>query len=238
MNTEPTPETAPLAESALGDFSPITRESTAGLIARQLRSAIIEGTLAPGTQLKEMNLAESLGVSRAPIREALQRLLQEGLAENRRQGVFVREMNADDVADIYLARSTCEMAAIDTMLGRQSEDALDRLEQILEVLKQAASDRDRKAISRADREFHEALVDGARSPRLSKMFRTLLAETAICLQALEGSHDDFSHVVDEHHEILAALRARDRQRASRALAAHMEDAVQRLEGEFETTAEA
>ena len=97
-------------------LEPIPRRSTARLIADRIRSAIVDGRLRPGEHMTEARLAEQLGVSRAPIREALQRLIQEGLAEHRRQGVFVRQLTNADVADVYYARTACEVAAADAIM--------------------------------------------------------------------------------------------------------------------------
>lgn len=230
MTTEPGPDSgsAPGADGAVMPLEPITREPTASVIARRLRDAIIEGTLPPGTQLTEIRLANQLGVSRAPIREALQRLIQEGLAENRRRGVFVREITSADVADVYFARTSCELAAIDRILSRPSDVPEELFEGILGDLERAAAAGDWKAAARADRRFHEVLVDAARSPRLTRMFNTLMAETAICLRALEGVYNDFLQLVDEHRAIVEALQSGDRDAVVLAVKAHMEDAVERL----------
>ena len=91
---------------------PVVQETTPSLIARQLRRAIGDGELVPGHQLNEMELSRSLGVSRGPLREAMQRLTQEGLLLSvRNRGVFVIEVTDDDVRDLYLARNAVERAA-------------------------------------------------------------------------------------------------------------------------------
>jgi len=91
--------------SELGELEPVARQSTAELIAAQLRSAIMYGVFAPGTQLGEAELAARFEVSRGPLREAMQRLVQEGLLRGERhRGLFVIDLSASDVRDIYLAR--------------------------------------------------------------------------------------------------------------------------------------
>ena len=98
------------ARSAL---PPVVQESTPALIARILREAIADGRFPPGSQLVEQELARELNVSRGPLREAMQRLTQEGLlVGHRNRGLFVMELTEDAVRDMYLAREAVECAAV------------------------------------------------------------------------------------------------------------------------------
>ena len=230
-STPPPPPSDPDLKVGIEYLEPIAREPTASRIARRIRDGIIEGTLLSGTQLTETRLAEQLGLSRAPVREALQRLIQEGLAENRARGVFVRELTSDDVKDVYFARTACELAAVDKILSQPSDVDWVGLEERLRVLEQATE----TDHMRADRRFHESLVESAGSPRLTRMFHTLMAETAICLQQLEHKYEHIGELAVEHREILEAVRAGDRTRAIRAINDHMEDAVVRLTDDHEST---
>ncbi|MFQ5554379.1 MAG: GntR family transcriptional regulator [Acidimicrobiia bacterium] len=205
-------------------MAPIERETTASVIARRLRTAIVDGNLPPGTQLTESRLAEQLGVSRAPVREALQRLIQEGLAESRRRGVFVHELTAADITDIYLARTACESAAVLRIIDSQPPDASRLMQLRLEELRSAAATGDWTATGFADRTFHETLVDLAGSPRLTRMFATLLVETSMCLRDLEHSSSELTALVAEHEEIVHAIEAGDADRVVRAVRTHMDSA--------------
>ena len=83
------------------------------MVTERLRDGIVTGTLAPGTQLSEVELAHSFGVSRGPVREAIQRLVQEGLLRSEpHRGVFVPVLTDADVVDVYLARAALESAAL------------------------------------------------------------------------------------------------------------------------------
>lgn len=207
----------------------ITRESTASVIARQLRNAIIHGSIQPGAQLGEAELANRLGVSRGPLREAMQRLVQEGLLRSEpNRGLFVIELTADDVEDIYLARAAVERAAVTAILDRDPTRSATALRKSHEVMTRAAKRADAGALSDSDLSFHQALVAEAGSPRLKRMHDTLLAETRMCLTALELTDYLPIDVVAEHGEIVDALEARDRRRLERLLASHTEDALNRL----------
>lgn len=212
----------------LSDIEPVARESTAGIIARQLRTAIMTGALAPGTQLTEAELAAHFEVSRGPLREAMQRLVQEGLLRSElHRGLFVIDLDADDVDDIYLARSAVERAAL-TRILRSSEVRAAAAERLAEVHKEMAAAADQDELSDADLLFHEVLVEASGSKRLVRMAETLLIETRMCLAALQRTYRGVEERVEEHRRIVDAIRDGDERLALDLLDAHMADAVARL----------
>ncbi|MFW6204556.1 MAG: GntR family transcriptional regulator [Actinomycetota bacterium] len=206
----------------------MSRSTTAPIIADRIRTGIMDGTFPPGTQLGEANLAEQLGVSRGPIREALQRLIQEGLLYSEpHRGVFVSRLDGDDIEDIYLARGAVERAAVRVLLDRGEPEALAGLERLLERMAKAAQ-RDRwNAVADLDLQFHETLVAASGSERLVRMFSTLIVETRMCLQALEHAYPARQALVDEHRELFLEIRA-GRRSALRSVDRHFEHALRRL----------
>ncbi|MGW4829946.1 GntR family transcriptional regulator [Amycolatopsis japonica] len=214
---------------SLPEIEPVSRESTAGIIARQLRDAIMTGALPPGTQLGETDLASRFQVSRGPLREAMQHLVSEGLLRSERhRGLFVIDLEPGDVYDIYSARSAIERAAMLRALRGDRERVATELEEAVRAMATAANDDDPTALSWADLRFHEALIAASGSKRLVRMARTLLIETRMCLTALQGTYQRVEERVTEHTRIIEALRAGDEETALSLLEAHMEDAVQRL----------
>ena len=208
---------------------PVKREPAAIVIAAQLTEAIMDGTLAPGSQLRETELAGQLGVSRGPLREAMQRLVQQGIARSEpHRGVFVTTLDEDDVRDIYLVRTAIETAACRLVLHRHPQRTADRLARIHRTMATAATRHDLAALATADMELHQALVDESGSTRLKRMAETLLVETRMCMTALADKYPTPADMADEHAEIIAALRARDEHRLLTLLDHHMQDAVHRL----------
>ncbi len=210
-------------------LEPVNRETTPSVIAAQIRGRITDGTFPPKSQLGEAQLAGRLNVSRGPVREALQRLIQEGLLETRRnRGVFVESLDGDDVADVYLARRAIEREAI-TILVRCADDAaFDRLDESVKDMSSAA---DRKAwqdLADADLRFHESLVRSSNSKRLQRMFSTLLIETRMCLARLETAYPVHKRLVQEHRNLLGAVRQGDERVALELIDAHLKDAVNDL----------
>jgi DNA-binding GntR family transcriptional regulator len=215
-----------VGQSGLG---PVSRESTASIIARQLRNAIMQGILTPGTQLGETDLANRLKVSRGPLREAMQRLVQEGLLRSEHnRGLFVIELDADDVRDIYLARSAIERAAVATIIERDPTGTARRLEKAHRSMVTAARRGDLKALSDADLAFHQLLVEESGSPRLRRMHDTLLVETRMCIAALEQTCQVPEATVSEHGAMVEAIRDRDLERLDKLITAHTSDALSRL----------
>ncbi|MGH3344950.1 MAG: GntR family transcriptional regulator [Carbonactinosporaceae bacterium] len=211
------------------ELEPVPRESTPSIIAGQLRAAIMYGTLAPGVQLGEADLAARLGVSRGPLREAMQRLVQEGLLRSERhRGLFVIDLKPADIHDIYAARRAVECAAATLIARDRPAPAARRLREVHDTMLAAAARNDSRALSDADMYFHEILVAQSGSTRLMRMAGTLLVETRMCITALERTYQLPTEVSDEHEAIIDALEAGNEERAIKVIDAHMDDGVRRL----------
>ncbi|WP_446222855.1 GntR family transcriptional regulator [Nocardia sp. IBHARD005] len=214
---------------SITDFEPVNQQSTAEMIADRLREAIMRGALAPGAQLGEADLAASFGVSRGPVREAMQRLVQEGLLFSiRNRGIFVIELTTDDVIDIYRARTAMEGGALDLILDGRRDIAYAALQPSVTAMRRTAEAGDAPGVSDADQAFHEALVTAADSPRLVRAARTLLIETRMCLGALQTTYPDLREQAREHVELHEAIGTGSPERARALLVEHMDDAVRRL----------
>lgn len=212
-------------------FEPLVRESTPAIIAGKLRTAIGLGHIPPGSQLGEAELAKELGVSRGPLREAMQRLTQEGLLISiRNRGLFVITMTDEEVRDMYVARTAVERAASELILQKGGKGVAAQLVSIVKAMQRAADKGDLDAMSEADMEYHATLVAAADSTRLTRMHNTLLTETRMCLTALEKKYPDPHARVAEHQAIAEALGDGDQERVGKLLISHMEDALERLTG--------
>jgi DNA-binding GntR family transcriptional regulator len=221
-----------VSQAALDRLTPVRAQTTSGIIADRLRRQIVTGAFAPGSQMVEPKLAERLGVSRGPVREALQRLVQEGLLVTiPHRGVFVVELGAGDVADIYAARRAIEREAAVRLHATHDEAHLARLTAVVDDMGSLADldGLDRMSlIAEKDLAFHSALVDAADSPRLTRMFATLAAETRMCLSTLMHHYPRRAALVEEHRQLLVLLRGDDELALLRAVDAHLESAVHDL----------
>jgi DNA-binding GntR family transcriptional regulator len=208
---------------------PINQETTASIIARRLRDAIMQGALPPGSQLGESDLATRFGVSRGPLREAMQRLVQEGLLRSERnRGLFVITLTPEDVLDIYTARVAVERAAVSLILRGDHKQAAARLAEVHAEMVDAAKDGDHRALGDADLRFHEVMVAQSGSPRLTRMYATLLAESRMCMTAMASTYRRPDEIVVEHGRLARAVRAGNEQRLFKLIDAHANDALLRL----------
>lgn len=205
------------------NIGPIALPTAPGRIADAIRASILDGSLAPGTQLTETQLAQRLDVSRGPIREAMQRLIQEGLLRTQaHHGTFVIELGTEDIADIYLARRAVETTAAVRLMGRRRDDvAFADLDAAVDNLRAAVDGGHWTDVVGADIRFHETLVDSAKSQRLTRMFTTLTAETRMCMAGLlDGNPAWLKRAVSEHVDLVAALRRGDKDETVQLLDRH------------------
>ena len=188
----------------------VERASMTERVLRELRKAIIDGRIPQGEQLREVQLAGSLGTGRTAVREAIRQLVQEGLVEYEvHRGAYVRVMSLADRLDVYVAREAIESGAVRRVIESGDPIPLDGVRGALEELKAAASAQENvsDALIAADIRFHEELVRLARSPRLSRAHQTLAAETEILLRH-HPAYPQMDYVAD-HAKLFDALQQRD-----------------------------
>jgi DNA-binding GntR family transcriptional regulator len=212
------------------ELEPVALESAASIIADQIRRRIMDGSFAPGTQLGEVQLSERLGMSRGPVREAIQRLIQEGLLRaERHRGVFVIELDDDDIGDLYLARRAIEGTALTLLSLRPADDAVfARIEALVEQMEEAAERGNWADMATLDLQFHETVVAATESKRLIRMFRTLMAETRMCLSELESGYAVWRDLVGEHRALLDLARRGEIGELIPAFQQHLDSAVRDL----------
>ncbi len=206
-------------------LSAIENRSTAVIIADQLREGIVAGTFVSGDQINEAQLAERLQVSRGPVREALHRLVQEGLLLARpNRGVFVQDLTVRDVAEIYASREVIECAAAEIISKRSAdrrEATAARLDAIVDRMQAALAADEWAGLGRIDLEFHTALVQDAGNSRLNRAYATLATEALICLTHFPGAYPKPERVLPGHREIVEQLRDGDMEVLHRTLHRHL-----------------
>lgn len=209
----------------------VPRASTADLVARELRNAIYSGALGVGTQLGELEIARQLGVSRSSLREAAQRLVQEGLlTATPGRGLRVSTIEGEQITDLYTVRNAVESEAVRLLIKNDDADALAVVESAYENLVSASHGRDPRTIGDSDLDFHWALVDASGSLRLRRYMSTLVLETRIASFSVSQGYVVRRNVEESHESILTAIRAGDEDAAVAAVGALMDKAVARLTG--------
>jgi DNA-binding GntR family transcriptional regulator len=216
----------------LNSLKTLERKSTSDRISEELRQMIIEGSLLPGEQLGEARIAELLGVSRAPVREALQQLVQQKLlVAARNRGVSVVSFSASDIWEIYDARCAIESHAARRIFengpGARAR-ASDRLRLEVDRLKVAVGRGDPRQISAADLQFHLTLVAAADNSRLVDAYSILSAQALTCINRLEIAVPSGDEVVDDHQNLIDLIARDEREELLQAINEHLTIAASHL----------
>ncbi|MFJ8083263.1 GntR family transcriptional regulator [Streptomyces sp. NPDC096205] len=199
--------------TASGDFTPESERVT-----RQLRDEILDGVRRPGSRLVEREVAEHLGVSRLPVRDALKALVAEGLVTPRpRSWAVVREFSPSDVADLDEVRSALETLAFRLAAQRHTRAGLERLRADLDAELDAARAGDAVRARRAAADFHQTVTSLAANELLNEMERVLRSR----MRWLLGQHDDLLGIAREHESLYDAIAARDVDRVEALVLAHL-----------------
>jgi DNA-binding GntR family transcriptional regulator len=211
--------------------APLPRVTLAAQIAERLRADILSGSLTPNLQLNEKILALEFGVSRGPLRESMQGLIQEGLLRNEpHRGVFVSALEEDDLIDVYVVRRALESAAVERIVNEGERVSVSRaLHDIAEKMDKAVRGHRWKQGGELDFLFHRALVDAANSKRLSRMFATVQAETQLCLHRLMGGYRSTEDLAAEHFELAELLATAPLPLVLQKLNQHLADPVEALQ---------
>jgi DNA-binding GntR family transcriptional regulator len=197
--------------------------STVDAIAEALRDRILDGSIAPGTPLREAQWAAEFGVARHSFRAAAQQLIHQGLlrhAPNR--GVQVPRLDAADIEDVFLLRSTLELEAISLVVrsGVVPEQAVASVAQ-LEALPADAAWHE---VVLPDMNFHRSLITATGSPRLIRAYGAVQAEIEFCLVQLRPHYERPDQVAEEHRELLTPIADHDEGKAQQLLRYHLDEA--------------
>jgi DNA-binding GntR family transcriptional regulator len=189
----------------------------------RLREDIFAGRLEPGTELSEAALARQFGTSRGPLREALGRLASEGLVTiTPRRGAMVTQLSRQEFIDAYQVREALETLAIRLAVPLMSDGEVAHLRELCELMERAARNDEVHVFFDTNNSFHEALVRGSRNDRLQEVHRMLVGQMVPYLPRSLELRGNLQQSVAEHLAILAAIEARDAERAAELLAEHIE----------------
>lgn len=190
-----------------------------------LREAILSGELKPGQTLTETDLARQLGVSRAPIREALRILNSEGLVETiPYRGTTVRRLTKTDIEEIYSMRILLETYAMEQVIKKCAADDLRRLRDIVDRMVSAGDGGDLIAVNALDRDFHDALIEMSEHSLLHSMWLMVAMKVRQVMALVNRRNTDLTHIARMHLPLLDAVDARDLSQANTILRLHIASA--------------
>ncbi|MBO9522091.1 MAG: GntR family transcriptional regulator [Nocardioidaceae bacterium] len=198
-------------------------------VADELRRALFDGEVEPGTPLREVALADSLGVARSTVREALGLLVSDGLADRiPNKGTVVHELTSDEVHDVSRARAVLETAGIDhwARAGEESRDALrDALTEFNRLAQTGGPPQDLTAAHLA---IHRALVGLTESPRLIATADSLYAELRLALARVDRARGNAREQAHAHGDLVRMLERGHVDEARAELADHLDGAERSL----------
>ena len=199
------------------------------IVSDALRQAIRDGLLPPGERLMEIPLAEELGVSRTPIREAIRILEQEGLVVMiPRRGTYVADMSLKDVTEVFELRSILEELAAELAAERITNEEIEALEQHLVEIGNYMNENNLDKVVQADILFHEILYKASRNDRLVEMINNLREQTLRFRTLSMSQTGRLAKTWDEHRQLVEAISDRDVERARQIARIHMEESEKTL----------
>jgi DNA-binding GntR family transcriptional regulator len=211
---------------------PVTfqRKVTADLISEYLRDRILDGTFEPSTSINEVQLAARLEISRGPVREAVQRLVQEGLlVSTRNRGTSVVDLGPEDIEDVYTARAAIEREAGRLVLRGDTTQLSAELKAVLDSMFQALQNNKWQDVAIADLKFHQTIVQATGSPRLKRMFSTLAAETLLCVRQFQHVFERKETILEQHRRLHDFIEAGDEEGYLAEIEWHLKNSVVTLE---------
>jgi len=193
------------------------------IVYEELKSQIITGKISPGARLMEIELAEDMGVSRTPIREAIRKLEKEGLVViEARKGAYASQISTEDMIEILEVRQTMEGLAAYFAASRMTGQQLQVLKTISNNYNKAVEDGDTAKMIYYDTKFHRIIVDSSHNKILIRMVEQL---QELVLRFRYIYYDDFKRaekMPKEHQDILDAIARRDGEAARAAAGVHID----------------
>jgi DNA-binding GntR family transcriptional regulator len=214
----------------LGGLSLSNRRSLSEDVVDLLRAALVRGAFQPGQHLNEAGLAERLGVSRGPIREAFVELAREGLLTlERHRGARVTILSQTDIDEIYELRKALERLAVERAVRFATADDFAAMHETVELLRTAVQAGDLHAVVDLDVKFHDRIYLAAHHSRLYLSWSNLRPQIETFLHSRSTDTTDYLDKAErEHTELFEVLRSRSKRNATRLIDSHIRSAYERL----------
>lgn len=208
-----------------GAASPITRDTIEDQIYRSLRNGLLEGRYAEGERMVQRAIAERMGTSRIPVRDALKRLEVDGLlAKDENGSYYCKPFGAEDLEEIYELRMLLEPLALRKALPHMDAETLGYLRELLTAMDDSVAAKDADRYVDLNREFHMTLYEASHQPRLIQMIKGLWSGRPLFIAGDLGQ----TKSAGEHYDIMKAIEAQDGERAAALLHEHVRGSLEVL----------
>ena len=197
------------------------------VVFENLRTAILEGNLKAGQRLMEVQLAEQLGVSRTPIREAIRKLELEGLVVMLpRKGAYVANMSFKDLIDVLEIRASLEGLAASLAAERRNDEDIIDLEKLAKEFETCVRETNIEGVLKTDIDFHEKIFMMANNKKLYQLITSLWEQVHRFRVTYVSDYDASLSLVEENNKILQAIKDGDSELAKKYATEHIELAEQ------------
>lgn len=188
-----------------------------------IKQAIITGNLAPGDRLREADIAAQMGISRGPVREAFNRLAQEGLIHSHPyRETVVAEMNPEQTEEIYVPiRRTLETYAAQHAHEKLTDQDYTRLEELIREMETACRDENLDQLTSLDMQFHSFLIESTGNATIQALWNIIITKIHARLLYQGIHHDRLEVVPTQHLEYLSFIRAHDTEQIREHLVTHI-----------------
>jgi DNA-binding GntR family transcriptional regulator len=205
------------------DLPALAQTSLRARASDVLRAAIVDGRLRPGDRLKEVEIAERFGVSRAPVREALRQLEHEGLVASHPYGrTEVLGVSQDEIVEVLVPiRLTIESFAFRRAMPLLSDRDFETLGELVTRMREAGVDSDLDQLAADDVRFHELVIERSDQPHCLQIWRSIEPRVRAYFRRDAPAHPRPDELAEEHQELLDALKAGDEDRLIATLTQHI-----------------
>ncbi len=206
-----------LSDTDLNNYRPL-RE----IVFETLRNAIIMGELRPGERLMEVQIAEKMGVSRTPVREAIRKLELEGLvAMAPRKGAYIADLSKKDIMNVLEVRSAMDGLATELAAKRATDDEINALGQVINQFEKYMQENNVEGLIEKDIEFHEIIYIASRNEKILQIATNLKDQIHRFRVVYLKDYSSPKELVKEHNDIYFAIQKRDGEAARQLASAHI-----------------
>jgi len=191
-----------------------------------VKEKILNGEFQPNERLVESKLAEQIGVSRGTVREAIRMLTKDELIEQRDSYLFVYNPSQNDIIDIYECRRSLELLSVRLAAQKITDDQLIDLNRIIKYSKEALEKNDTEKLTRLNQQFHDTITLSSQNKQLIQLFEVISTKVLYIRNCLLKGHTySFPVLINDHEQILQALKERDPIKAETLMNNHIETSL-------------
>jgi len=203
-------------------------------VALDIKKAIMDGYIKPGEKINETKIAKDMGISRSPVREALQELKKEGVVINiPYKGTYVNLLGKKDVEDMYIVRGLLESYAVEFLIKNKNDSIIELLRQNVKDIEKSVEKKQKKELVKNDLQFHRNLCKFTKNQQLINLWEGFQSQVEILITLESGFYERFDLLATEHRDLLSLIIDGKIKKAQEKIKAHIFQALNFLKDSLE-----